>query len=98
MKNGHDYKASDRGTMEGLIENTKENALTHLVKDAFHFRSGYPKVRAFARALGWAIVWLDDYGQWATQSIKEETRGTNGPRFDSFGELLEWLFAQVPKE
>lgn len=29
-----------------------------------------------------------------TKSIQLETQGTHGPKFDNFGELLEWLFEQ----
>lgn len=59
--------------------------------NARHFDSGFPKIYEWAKKRGWFIAYANH--QWVTQSVKTETKGINGPRFDSFGELLEWLMA-----
>lgn len=75
-----------------------EQIALNIIERAGHYDSAYPVLREYFHKRGW--VYGQVGGQWATQSVAPDTRGINGPRFDTFGELLTWLFEQpeLPKE
>jgi len=83
----------DTSIREDSFERVLRQEVQRIFENATHFTNGFPKILTWAREQrGWAI--MCDHGYWRTQSRKPKTVGINGPSFDSFGELLEWLFSE----
>lgn len=84
---------------ERSFERAADRAVNEQVRQIFdnarHFDSAYPVVGRLAKQRGWIFIYQNG---WHTKSTALETRGTHGPRFDTFGELLTWLLEQPEME
>lgn len=62
--------------------------IEQIFTNARHFESALPKLRRWANRRGWKLIF--HRGFCAAQRID----ATESHTFDTFGELLEWLFDQ----
>jgi hypothetical protein len=72
-----------------------DKQVARVFENAALFDSAYPVIQRLAKARGWIFGQGLGGGMWHTKSVKLHDKGILGPKFDTLGELLEWLFEQV---
>ena len=71
-----------------------EGITQDVLRRARNYDSAYVVLTNWFRVHGW-IFGQGHNGKWGIQSCAPTTMGINGPIFDTFGEMLEYLLTEI---